>query len=89
MSRDSAALIDISDAIQLINQYIEGVDRYGLSENVEKQDAIIRRITIIGEATKRLSREFRNQHPTIPWRQIAGMRDILSHDYDEVDLDEV
>ncbi len=55
MSRDLSALIDISDAIRLINQYIEGVDRYGLSENVEKQDAIIRRITIIGEATKRLS----------------------------------
>lgn len=89
MSRDSAALVDISDAIQLINQYIEGVDRYGLSENVEKQDAIIRRITIIGEATKRLSQEFRSQHPTIPWKQIAGMRDVLSHDYDEIDLDEV
>lgn len=89
MSRDLSALVDIVDAIQLIQQYIEGVDRYDLSENVEKQDAILRRITIIGEATKRLSKEFRSQHPTIPWKQIAGMRDVLSHDYDEVDLDEV
>ncbi|PZO58673.1 MAG: hypothetical protein DCF15_04710 [Phormidesmis priestleyi] len=90
MSRDLAALVDISEAIQLINQYIEDVDRYDLSENVEKQDAIIRRITtIIGEATKRLSKEFRSQHPKIPWKQIAGMRDVLSHDYDEIDLDEV
>lgn len=83
------ALVDIADAILLINQYIEGIDQYALSENIEKQDAIIRRITIIGEATKRLSKEFRSHHPTIPWRQIAGMRDVLSHDYDEIDLDEV
>ncbi len=89
MSRDLAALVDIFEAIYLIDQYIEGVDRYHLSENIEKQDAILRRITIIGEATKRLSKEFRSQHPTIPWKQIAGMRDVLSHDYDEVDLDEV
>lgn len=89
MSRDLAALIDIFDAIQLINQYIEGVDRYDLSENIEKQDAILRRITIVGEATKRLSKEFRSQHSAIPWKQIAGMRDVISHDYDEIDLDEV
>jgi uncharacterized protein with HEPN domain len=49
----------------------------------------LRRITIIGEATKRLSKEFREQHPTIPWKEIAGMRDVITHDYDEVDLDEV
>lgn len=48
-----------------------------------------RRITIIGEATKRLSKDFREQHPTIPWKEIAGMRDVITHDYNEVDLDEV
>ncbi|MEO1392440.1 MAG: HepT-like ribonuclease domain-containing protein [Cyanobacteria bacterium J06634_5] len=58
-------------------------------ENVEKQDTILRRITIIGEATKRLTTEFRAEHQEIPWKEIAGMRDILSHDYDEVDLEEV
>jgi uncharacterized protein with HEPN domain len=44
---------------------------------------------IIGEATKRLSPGFKAQHPDISWKQIAGMRDVLTHDYDEVDLDEV
>lgn len=62
---------------------------YELSHNIEKQDAILRRITIIGEATKRLSKEFRTQHPSIPWKAIAGMRDVITHDYDEVDLDEI
>ncbi|WP_347338293.1 HepT-like ribonuclease domain-containing protein [Synechocystis sp. FACHB-383] len=56
---------------------------------MEKQDTILRRITIIGEATKRLSLDFRDRHSEIPWKQIAGMRDIITHDYNEVDIDEV
>lgn len=89
MSRDLETLIDIIEAIKLILRYVEEVDFASLEANVEKQDAILRRITIIGEATKRLSKEFREQHPTIPWKEIAGMRDVITHDYDEVDLDEV
>lgn len=89
MSRDLAALIDILNAIQLIQQYTKGIDQETLSVNIEKQDAILRRITIIGEATKRLSSNFRAQHPMIPWKQMAGMRDVITHDYDEMDLDEV
>jgi uncharacterized protein with HEPN domain len=89
MSRNQEALVDIVEAIRLIVQYVEGVDQDSLVANVEKQDAILRRITIIGEATKRLSKDFREQHPSIPWKAIAGMRDVITHDYDEVDLDEV
>ncbi len=89
MSRDREALIDIVEAIKLILRYVEAVDLDTLAVNIEKQNAILRRITIIGEATKRLSKDFRGQHPTIPWKEIAGMRDVITHDYDEVDLDEV
>lgn len=89
MSRDREALIDIVEAIKLILRYVEAVDFDTLATNIEKQDAILRRITIIGEATKRLSKDFREQHPTIPWKEIAGMRDVITHDYNEVDLDEV
>lgn len=89
MSRDQEALIDIAEAIQLILQYVQNVDFDDLTANQEKQDAILRRITIIGEATKRLSRDFREQHPGIPWKNIAGMRDVITHDYDEIDLAEV
>jgi uncharacterized protein with HEPN domain len=60
-----------------------------VSINFEKQDAILRRITIIGKATKRLSKEFREQHYEIPWKQIAGMRDVITHNYNEVDIDEI
>lgn len=50
------------------------------------QDAVIRNFEIIGEATKQLSNDFRNQHPPIEWKKISGMRDKLIHDYMGVDL---
>jgi uncharacterized protein with HEPN domain len=51
------------------------------------QDAIVRQLEIIGEATKRISKEIRNLNPHVPWSDIAGMRDILIHDYIDVDID--
>lgn len=89
MERDQEALIDIVAAIKLILQYAEGTTLDALTTNMEKQDAILRRITIIGEATKKLSKQFRQQHSIIPWKDIAGMRDVITHDYNEVDLNEV
>jgi len=53
------------------------------------QDAVIRNFEIIGEATKRLSQDFRQAYPNIQWQRIAGFRDVLIHDYLRVDLDEV
>ncbi len=50
------------------------------------QDAVVRRLEIIGEAVKGLPDEVRDRHPEIPWRQVAGARDILSHEYFRVDL---
>ncbi|WP_103666776.1 DUF86 domain-containing protein [Pseudanabaena sp. BC1403] len=89
MSRDQEAIIDITESIKLILQYMTGIDQEALAVNYEKQDAILRRVTIIGEATKRLSQEFRQNHPAIPWKKIAGMRDVITHDYDEIDLTEI
>lgn len=51
-----------------------------------RQDAVIRKLEIIGEAVKKLSDDTRQRRPEIPWKQIAGMRDRLSHDYFGVDL---
>ncbi|TVS04420.1 MAG: DUF86 domain-containing protein [Cyanobium sp. PLM2.Bin73] len=53
------------------------------------QDTVIRCLEIVGEATKRLSRELRLLHPGVPWRAMAGMRNVLIHAYDQVDLEEV
>jgi len=53
------------------------------------QDALIRCLEVIGEAVKRLSPDLREQHSDLPWRGMAGMRDLLIHAYDRVDLEEV
>ena len=65
------------------------MDQGAFDKDLKTQSAVIRQLEIIGEATKRLSEEFRGQHPEIRWRQIAGMRDILIHAYDHVDVNEV
>ena len=53
------------------------------------QDALIRCLEVMGEAVKRISSELREQHSDLPWRGMAGMRDLLIHAYDKVDLEEV
>ena len=50
-------------------------------ENPEKQDAVIRRLEIIGEAVKNLPFQIRDQYPEVPWKRISGMRDVLIHQY--------
>ena len=65
----------------------EGKDAF--MSNSMMQDAVIRNFEIIGEATKRLSETVKQGNTDIPWRQMAGMRDILIHAYNHVDLDEV
>jgi uncharacterized protein with HEPN domain len=87
MSRDSASLLDIVRAGQLVLQFAQGLNREQLASDVLRQSAILYQISIMGEATKRLSREFREQHSEVPWDDVAGMRDIIAHQYDRVDLD--
>ncbi|MDJ1180990.1 DUF86 domain-containing protein [Roseofilum sp. BLCC_M91] len=63
------------------------MDESSFAEDDKTQLAILYALSIIGEATKKLSPEFRTQNSTIPWKQIAGMRDKLVHDYRQVDID--
>ncbi|MGQ4914463.1 MAG: DUF86 domain-containing protein [Candidatus Asgardarchaeia archaeon] len=86
---DVIYLKHILDSINRIEQYTENVDYDSFMINTMVQDAVIRQLEIIGEATKRLSKDFRETHPLIPWKDIAGMRDKLIHDYLGVDIDAV
>jgi len=87
--RDPATLLDIAEAIRRILLFKSGMDRAAFLGDLKTQAAILHEITLLGEAVKRLSPEFRARHPHIPWHKIAGMRDKLVHAYDQVDLDRV
>lgn len=86
MKRDEVYLQHILDAIDRIIAYTED-GKAAFLKNSMMQDAVIRNLEVIGEATKALSRETRRQHRNIPWDDMAGMRDILIHHYMGVDLE--
>lgn len=74
-------LEDILECIEKIEKYVGHLSEREFELNSEKQDAVIRRIEIIGEAVKNISKDIREKYPDIPWREIAGMRDIVIHQY--------
>ena len=80
-------LTHIIDSIQLIESYMEGRTEADLMESTGLQDKIIRRIQVIGEAVKNLPDDLKRSHPEVPWRDIAGMRDIVIHQYFGIDLE--
>jgi uncharacterized protein with HEPN domain len=79
-------LQDILDAVAAIEQFTAGIEFEAFSQNLEKVFAVSRAMEIIGEAVKRVPDSVRNQYPDIPWRDIAGMRDKLIHDYFNTDV---
>ena len=86
---DRVYLQHIRDAAERIRGYVSGLDEAGFKKNELVQDGVIRQIEIMGEATKRLSAKTKELQPDIPWRDIAGMRDKLLHDYFGVDIERV
>lgn len=81
-------LAHILESIERIDRFTaEGKDRFLRDQMVH--DAVIRNLEIIGEAAKRLDESFRAAHPSISWRALAGLRDVLIHQYEGVDLQRV
>jgi len=85
--RDRQYLQDILDAMEAAESFVENVSFEELEDDQRTQFALQRAFEIIGEATKQLSEEVRDQYPSIPWRDIAGMRDKLIHEYFAVNLE--
>ena len=82
-------LNDIMDAIEKIGQFISGMNYEEFSRDDKTVYATIRALEIIGEAAKKIPNEVRDTYPDIPWREMTGMRDKLSHDYIGINLEVV
>lgn len=78
---DQELLDDIQEAIHRITHYVAGMSYESFLDDGKTQDAVVRNLEILGEASKRLSTQLRESHPEIPWRRMAGTRDRLIHDY--------
>jgi len=79
-------LRDILEAARLIALYVKNTTETAFRADLQKQDAVIRRIEIIGEATAHLTDATRQVIPQLPFRKIRGMRNIMAHDYANVEL---
>ena len=86
MSRDNSAPLDIAKAARLIAEFTQLQSEAKFTNDLLVQSSVLYQITVMGESTKKLSRDFRETHPYIPWKLIAGMRDKVVHDYNEVNL---
>jgi uncharacterized protein with HEPN domain len=86
MPRDVAYLLDILEAAKLAATYVSGKTKEEFILDTQCQDAVIRRLEIIGEAARRISPETRASLPALPWAAMINMRNLMIHEYDHVDL---
>ncbi len=86
MSPDDTYLLDILDSARLALHYIQGKSEEEFRRDFQLQDSIIRRLAVIGEAARRVSKGTRERWPDIAWQSMIAMRNVMIHDYDEIDL---
>jgi len=86
MERDREYLLDILEAARLVLNYIGEKTKKEFLNDLQCQDAVIRRLEIIGEAAGRISEETKRAFSNLPWGEMIGMRNIMIHDYDDVDI---
>jgi uncharacterized protein with HEPN domain len=88
-SRDQQSIEDMLRAARKILEYAVGTSRETLPAVPMRLDAVLYEIVVFGEAARRLSQELRERHSDVPWRDIIGMRNVVTHGYDQVDDEEL
>ena len=78
---------DMLESVKQIRTYVDGITFDEFTESLEKQDAVLRRFEILGEAANHIPTDLHNAYPEIPWRKIIGLRNLIVHDYSSVDLE--
>ena len=90
MMRDMRVYVqDMIESVEVIGEYIQSLTEEEFYRNRQVQDAVLRRLEIIGEAVKNIDEGFRNRYAEIPWKKIAGLRDVLIHEYFGVNMKRV
>lgn len=84
-----SALLDIALAARRITEFASRYDRASMAASWELESAVERQMILLGEAVKRLPADFRESHAAIRWSAIAGLRDVLVHQYDRIDSDQI
>lgn len=88
MAKDPLILIDhILESIELIEEYTKGISKKEFLSSFQRKDAVVKRIEIIGEAARNLPTQLKRKYPNIPWKKISGMRDVLIHEYFQIDYE--
>jgi uncharacterized protein with HEPN domain len=88
MSRDPEVYLrDILEAINRIQVYTKGLSEAKFQADTLRQDAVIRNLEVLGEAVKQIPEEIRKSYPDVEWRKMAGLRDILIHQYFGIDVE--
>jgi len=89
MKDDKLYLIHIAECIAKIESYTDGLGLSTFMTQAIAQDAVLRNLQVLAESTQRLSEDFKLRHPEVEWYKIAGLRNILVHDYLGIDLETV
>jgi uncharacterized protein with HEPN domain len=84
MLRDDAYVLDMLRFVREVLEFSRGVTVEGYLFSVEKRRSIERSLELVGEAARRISKPFREEHPEIPWKDIVGQRSVLAHDYGDI-----
>lgn len=87
MSRDPAYVLDMLRAASLVRDFVDGMTQDRFNDDVRVQSAVLYQMSVLAEAARRVSAEFKAAHPEIDWGGLNGFRNRVLHEYDHVNLD--